>query len=53
MDGYVRRGEAWRAYDQSSREVDQQKDKLLDEISKRLKRQTEVQTLFSLRWVIE
>lgn len=49
----VRRDEAWRAYDQSSREVDQQKDKLLDEISKRLKQQTEVQTLFSLRWVIE
>ena len=49
----AQRDEAWRAYDQASREVDRQKDTLLDEISQRLSQQTKVQTLFSLHWVIE
>jgi superfamily II DNA or RNA helicase len=46
----TKRDEAWRAYDASSRDVDRQKDHLLDEISQRLKQQTTCETLFSLRW---
>jgi superfamily II DNA or RNA helicase len=46
----VKREEAWRAYDQASREVDRQKDALLDEISQRLEQKIEQEPLFTLRW---
>lgn len=46
----TKRDEAWRAYDQASREVDHQKDALLDEISRRLKQELEQELLFGLRW---
>lgn len=46
----ARREEAWRAYDQASREIDRQKDTLLDEISRRLEQQIEEEQLFTLRW---
>jgi hypothetical protein len=46
----TKRDEAWRAYDQASREVDRQKDALLDEISRRLEQKLEQEPLFSLRW---
>ena len=45
----TKRDEAWRAYDSASRDVDRQKDALLDEISRRLEQQTTCETLFSLR----
>jgi hypothetical protein len=46
----TRRDEAWRNYDDASREIDRQKDALLDEISHRLAQKTEQATLFTLRW---
>lgn len=46
----TRRDEAWRSYDEASREIDRQKDALLDEISGRLEQQTEQVPLFILRW---
>ena len=46
----TKRDEAWRAYDAASRDVDRQKDALLDEISRRLQQQTTCETLFTLRW---
>lgn len=46
----TKRDEAWRAYDAASREVDRQKDALLDEISRRLEQKTECTELFTLRW---
>jgi hypothetical protein len=46
----TKRDEAWRAYDTASRDVDRQKDALLDEISRRLEQQTSCDTLFTLRW---
>lgn len=46
----TKREEAWRAYDQASREVDQQKDSLLDEISKRLEQHIQEERLFTIRW---
>jgi len=45
-----KRDEAWRAYDFASRDVDKQKDALLDEISKRLEQQTDSSELFTVRW---
>ena len=45
-----KRDEAWRAYDAASREVDRQKDGLLDEIGRRLEQKTECTELFTLRW---
>jgi superfamily II DNA or RNA helicase len=49
----TKRDEAWRAYDTASRDVDRQKDALLDEISRRLEQQTTCETLFTLRWRVK
>ena len=49
----TKRDEAWRAYDAASRDVDRQKDSLLDEISRRLEQQTECLELFTLRWRVQ
>ena len=46
----TKRDEAWRAYDTASRDIDRQKDALLDEISRRLEQKTECKTLFTVRW---
>ena len=46
----AKREDAWRAYDQASREIDRQKDALLDEISRRLEQRIEQEPLFTLRW---
>jgi hypothetical protein len=45
-----KREDAWRAYDQASREIDQQKDALLDEIGRRLDQRVDHKALFTLRW---
>ena len=46
----TKRHEAWKVCDEASREVERQKDSLLDEVSKRLQQTTEQATLFMLRW---
>jgi len=48
----TKRDEAWRSYDEASRETDRQKDALLDEVSRRLEQKTEQETLFTLRWQV-
>lgn len=48
----TRRDEAWRAFDQATRDLDKQKDSLLDEIAKRLEQHVENETLFTIRWRI-
>jgi superfamily II DNA or RNA helicase len=48
----TKRDEAWRAYDQASRDVDRQKDLLLDDISSRLDQSIEEVPLFTFRWTI-
>jgi hypothetical protein len=48
----AKREEAWRAYDQASREIDRQKDALLDEIGQRLEQRLEQEPLFTLRWYL-
>ena len=45
-----KRDEAWRAFDQASRDIDRQKDTLLDEISQRLEQKLEQEQLFVTQW---
>lgn len=45
-----KRDEAWRAFDQASRDIDRQKDALLDDISHRLEQKLDEKPLFTLRW---
>jgi superfamily II DNA or RNA helicase len=47
-----RRDDAWRAFDLASRELDKQKDTLLDQIAKRLEQRVEKETLFTIRWCL-
>lgn len=47
-----RRDEAWRMFDAASRDVDHQKDAVLDEISGRLTQSTEYEPLFIMRWTL-
>ena len=47
-----RRDEAWRSFDQATRDLDKQKDALLDQIAKRLEQHIEEETLFTIRWRI-
>ena len=46
----TKRDEAWRSYDAATRNVDKQKDNLLDEISRRLEQHTDCSELFTVRW---
>jgi hypothetical protein len=47
------RDAAWHSYDEASRELDRQKDVLLDEISKRLDQISAAENLFVLRWCLK
>jgi ERCC4-related helicase len=49
----TKRDEAWRDYDVSSREIEEQKDSLLDETSKRLEQQIANKMLFTINWYIK
>ena len=42
--------DAWKAFDEAAREIDRQKDALLDEISQRLQQESAQATLFTIRW---
>ncbi len=46
----AKRNDAWKAYDDASRNVEQKKDGLLDEISQKLNQKTEREDLFIIRW---
>ena len=45
-----RRDDAWRAYDDSSRDVETKKDELLDQVEARLRTETNAEELFTVRW---
>lgn len=47
-----KRNEAWKEFDQASREIEQQKDTLLDEISRKLSQSSEHEELFFIRWTL-
>ena len=44
------RDDAWRTYDQASRDVEKKKDDLLDDMGNRMKQRTEEERLFAVRW---
>jgi superfamily II DNA or RNA helicase len=46
----TKRNEAWREFDAASRDVEQKKDGLLDDISHRLNQKTAREELFMIRW---
>ncbi len=45
-----KRDQAWRAYDEAARAVDDKKDALLDDIAARLKQSESLHELFTIRW---
>jgi ERCC4-related helicase len=48
----TKRDETWRSYDAASRELDKQKDILLDDIGKRLEQNTNAEELFIIKWIL-
>jgi hypothetical protein len=46
----AKRNEAWKQFDESSRDLERKKDGLLDDISQRLNQKTEREDLFLIRW---
>lgn len=48
-----KRDGAWRNYDEASRELDQTKESLLDEIGQRLQQRSAVDPLFTIRWRLQ
>lgn len=44
------RDEAWKKYDSAAKEIEQQKDVLIDEIERKLKQQFKEEQLFLIRW---
>jgi hypothetical protein len=46
----TKRQEAWRAFDEASRAVDTEKDRILDETAARLEQKTAQERLFTVRW---
>lgn len=45
-----KRDDTWRAFDEASRDLDRQKDALLDEIARQLTQRLKLEPLFTLRW---
>lgn len=45
-----KRDEAWRQYDEGAREIERQKDTLIDHVEARLQQEVEEETLFTIRW---
>ena len=45
-----KRDNAWREYDEAAREIERQKDTLIDQIEARLGQEIEEETLFTIRW---
>lgn len=46
----AKRDQAWRDYDQASREVDRKKEALLDDIGRRMEQRSDMDVLFTIRW---
>jgi superfamily II DNA/RNA helicase len=45
-----KRDNAWREYDEAAREIERQKDTLIDQVEARLGQEIEEETLFTIRW---
>ncbi len=48
----TKRDEAWREYDNAAKEIEIMKDKLIDEIEKKMKQNVFLQQLFFIKWSI-
>jgi len=48
-----KRDEAWRQYEQAAKDIEANKDGLMDEVEKRLKQQVSEQSLFTIRWQVK
>jgi len=46
----LKRDEAWRSFDAASREIDQKKEMLLDDIGRRLQQHISEECIFEIRW---
>jgi len=49
----ARRNEAFRAFDQGTREIERKKDELMDQIARKLQSKGQEELLFHLRWRLE
>jgi hypothetical protein len=47
-----RRDEAWKEYDSAKKEIEKQKDKLLDEVEMRLRQNISESELFAIHWTV-
>lgn len=47
-----KRDDAWREYDEAAREVERQKDELIDRVEARLQQEVHEETLFTVRWTL-
>lgn len=45
-----KRDDAWRQYDEAAREIERQKDALIDQVEARLQQEIEEENLFTIRW---
>lgn len=45
-----KRDTAWKEYDEEAKQIEKQKDELLDTVEERLKQTVEEKTLFTIRW---
>ena len=48
-----KRDEAWKTYEQAAKNIEANKDGLMDEVEKRLKQQISEQPLFTIRWQLK
>lgn len=49
----TKRDEAWKKYEQAAKNIEANKDGLMDEVEKRLKQQISEQSLFTIRWQVK
>jgi len=47
-----KRDDAWREYDEAARDVERQKDGLIDRVEARLEQEVHEETLFTVRWTL-
>ena len=48
----TKRDEAWREYDNAAKEIEQLKDKLIDDIEKKMHQKSLLQELFIIKWTV-
>jgi len=47
-----KRNTAWKEYDEATKQIEKQKDKLIDTVEKRLRQTAETLPLFTIRWSV-